>query len=159
MKVTDLTRNWTSEDNKGCMLLIDELDKLVEQYSEIPPDSTDILSMERIKRQMTPKLQRYAVYYSKIRAHFENNTYLNGLRKQVKAEAIDYLIKNGNGVTTASAERQVYSSDYYMERYELILVIRERFLLIDEKYRRYNQVERALAQSISVLNKEYMQNQ
>lgn len=157
MKVTDLTKNWTAKDNNDCLKLMAEINELVEEYSFIPPDSIDIMTMERIKREMSAKLQRFVVYYSKIRSYFENNVYLNGIRKQVKSEAMVHLVSEG--YTATDAERRVYASEYYIERNELLLIIRERFLLIDESYRRYKQVENALIQSISVLNKEYFKNQ
>lgn len=153
MKVTDLTKEWTPEINKACMMLIRELDALVEEYANIPADSTDIVSMEKIKRLLTAKLLQYSTYYSIVRSHFENNTYLNGLRKQIQSETFNLLIQQGESAT--SADKKVYAHPFYAEKWSLLLQIRERFILIDDKYKRYIQAERAISQSISILNKEY----
>lgn len=155
IKVTDLTKGWTSKDNQEVLKLMHQLDELVQEYAELPPDSNDIQTLERIKRSMTGLLQRYSVLYSKVRSYFEGSSYLDGIRKQIKSEAISHIIENSEGETSASAERQVYSSDYYKKRYELLIVLRERFIGVDDKYRRYIQAERNIGQTISLLNKEY----
>jgi len=128
------------------------MDEMVKEYVR-GTDSLD--ELENLKRRFNGYLVYLASYYSKIRCFRENFEFLEAQRKRIKSEAIEFLIKNSEEkISQSAAEKVVYSHPYYIERITLIEQLKRFFYLVDLSYQNYQDVQRSIYQSISVLSKE-----
>jgi len=108
-----------------------------------------------LKRKFNSYLVYLATYYSKIRCFRENFEYLEAQRKRIKAESIDHLISTSpDKVSISAAEKVVYSSQYYIDRINVLEQLKQFFYLVDLSYQNYQDVQRSIYQSISLLSKE-----
>jgi hypothetical protein len=57
-------------------------------------------------------------------------------------------------ISISAAEKVVYSSQYYMDRISLIEQLKQFFYIVDLSYQNYQDVQRSIYQSISILSKE-----
>jgi hypothetical protein len=151
LKVSDLVK-FSENDYLETKKTLKVMDSMVQEYVS----STDNLDfLEGLKKRFNGYLIYLAGYYSKIRCFRENFEYLEAQRKRIKSEAIEDLIKNSEvKLTQSAAEKVVYSHPYYIERIELLEQLKRFFYLVDLSYQNYQDVQRSIYQSISVVSKE-----
>jgi len=151
LKVSDLVAFGESDylETKRTLKIMDDM---VKEYV----NSTDSLDqLENLKKRFNGYLVYLAGYYSKIRCFRENFEYLEAQRKRIKSEAIEDLIRNSDEkLSQSAAEKVVYSHPYYTERITLLEQLKRFFYLVDLSYQNYQDVQRSIYQSISVLAKE-----
>lgn len=151
LKVSDLVK-FSEKDYLETKKTLGVMDEMVREYVK-GTDSLD--ELENLKRRFNGYLVYLAGYYSKIRCFRENFEFLEAQRKRIKSEAIEYLIKNSEEkISQSAAEKVVYSHPYYIERITLIEQLKRFFYLVDLSYQNYQDVQRSIYQSISVLSKE-----
>jgi hypothetical protein len=151
LKVSDLIR-FSEKDYLDTKKALAVMDDMVREYVE----NTDNLDkLEDLKRRFNSYLVYLAGFYSKIRCFRENFEFLEAQRKRIKAEAIEYIIKNSEEkVSPSAAEKIVYAHKYYIERIDLIEQLKRFFYLVDLSYQNYQDTQRSIYQSISLLSKE-----
>jgi DNA-binding SARP family transcriptional activator len=151
LKVSDLVK-FSEKDYLETKKTLGVMDEMVREYVK-GTDSLD--ELENLKRRFNGYLVYLAGYYSKIRCFRENFEFLEAQRKRIKSEAIEFLIKNSEEkISQSAAEKVVYSHPYYIERITLIEQLKRFFYLVDLSYQNYQDVQRSIYQSISVLSKE-----
>jgi DNA-binding SARP family transcriptional activator len=151
LKVSDLVK-FSEKDYLETKKTLGVMDEMVREYVR-GTESLDAL--EDLKRRFNGYLVYLAGYYSKIRCFRENFEFLEAQRKRIKSEAIEYLIKHSEEkISQSAAEKVVYSHPYYIERITLIEQLKRFFYLVDLSYQNYQDVQRSIYQSISVLAKE-----
>lgn len=151
LKVSDLVK-FSEKDYLETKKTLGVMDEMVKEYVR-GTDSLD--ELENLKRRFNGYLVYLASYYSKIRCFRENFEFLEAQRKRIKSEAIEFLIKNSEEkISQSAAEKVVYSHPYYIERITLIEQLKRFFYLVDLSYQNYQDVQRSIYQSISVLSKE-----
>lgn len=151
LKVSDLVA-FGEKDYIETKKTLKIMDDMVKEYV----NSTDSLDqLESLKKRFNGYLVYLAGYYSKVRCFRENFEYLEAQRKRIKSEAIEDLIRNSDEkLSQSAAEKVVYSHPYYIERITLLEQLKRFFYLIDLSYQNYQDVQRSIYQSISVLSKE-----
>jgi hypothetical protein len=151
LKVSDLVK-FSENDYLETKKTLGVMDEMVQEYVK-GTDSLD--ELENLKRRFNGYLVYLAGYYSKIRCFRENFEFLEAQRKRIKSEAIGHLIKHSEEkISQSAAEKVVYSHPYYTERISLIEQLKRFFYLVDLSYQNYQDVQRSIYQSISVLSKE-----
>jgi len=151
LRVSDLVK-FSEKDYLETKKTLGVMDEMVREYVK-GTDSLD--ELENLKRRFNGYLVYLAGYYSKIRCFRENFEFLEAQRKRIKSEAIEFLIKNSEEkISQSAAEKVVYSHPYYIERITLIEQLKRFFYLVDLSYQNYQDVQRSIYQSISVLSKE-----
>lgn len=151
LRVSDLVK-FSEKDYLETRKTLGVMDEMVREYVK-GTDSLD--ELENLKRRFNGYLVYLAGYYSKIRCFRENFEFLEAQRKRIKSEAIEFLIKNSEEkISQSAAEKVVYSHPYYIERITLIEQLKRFFYLVDLSYQNYQDVQRSIYQSISVLSKE-----
>jgi hypothetical protein len=151
LRVSDLVK-FSEKDYLETKKTLGVMDEMVKEYVK-GTDSLD--ELENLKRRFNGYLVYLAGYYSKIRCFRENFEFLEAQRKRIKSEAIEHLIKNSEEkISQSAAEKVVYSHPYYIERITLIEQLKRFFYLVDLSYQNYQDVQRSIYQSISVLSKE-----
>jgi|688.fasta_scaffold300882_3 hypothetical protein len=151
LRVSDLVK-FSEKDYLETKKTLGVMDEMVKEYVR-GTDSLD--ELENLKRRFNGYLVYLASYYSKIRCFRENFEFLEAQRKRIKSEAIEFLIKNSEEkISQSAAEKVVYSHPYYIERITLIEQLKRFFYLVDLSYQNYQDVQRSIYQSISVLSKE-----
>jgi DNA-binding SARP family transcriptional activator len=151
LRVSDLVK-FSEKDYLETKKTLGVMDEMVREYVK-GTDSLD--ELENLKRRFNGYLVYLAGYYSKIRCFRENFEFLEAQRKRIKSEAIEYLIKHSEEkISQSAAEKVVYSHPYYIERITLIEQLKRFFYLVDLSYQNYQDVQRSIYQSISVLAKE-----
>lgn len=151
LKVSDLVK-FSEKDYLETKKTLGVMDEMVKEYVK-GTDSLD--ELENLKRRFNGYLVYLAGYYSKIRCFRENFEFLEAQRKRIKSEAIEDLINNSETkLTQSAAEKVVYSHQYYIERITLLEQLKRFFYLVDLSYQNYQDVQRSIYQSISVLSKE-----
>jgi hypothetical protein len=151
LKVSDLVK-FSEKDYLETKKTLGVMDEMVKEYV----NGTDSLDeLENLKRRFNGYLVYLAGYYSKIRCFRENFEFLEAQRKRIKSEAIEDLIRGSETkLTQSAAEKVVYSHPYYIERISLIEQLKRFFYLVDLSYQNYQDVQRSIYQSISVVSKE-----
>lgn len=151
LKVSDLVA-FGEKDYIETKKTLKIMDDMVKEYV----NSTDSLDqLESLKKRFNGYLVYLAGYYSKIRCFRENFEFLEAQRKRIKSEAIEDLIRNSDEkLSQSAAEKVVYSHPYYIERITLLEQLKRFFYLVDLSYQNYQDVQRSIYQSISVLSKE-----
>lgn len=151
LKVSDLVK-FSENDYLETRKTLKVMDEMVQEYVK----STDNLDqLEDLKKRFNGYLVYLAGYYSKIRCFRENFEYLEAQRKRIKSEAIEDLIRSSETkLTQSAAEKVVYSHPYYTERISLLEQLKRFFYLTEFSYNNYQDVQRSIYQSISVLSKE-----
>jgi DNA-binding SARP family transcriptional activator len=151
LKVSDLVK-FSEKDYLETKKTLGVMDEMVREYVK-GTDSLD--ELENLKRRFNGYLVYLAGYYSKIRCFRENFEFLEAQRKRIKSEAIEDLIKHSEEkISQSAAEKVVYSHAYYIERITLLEQLKRFFYLVDLSYQNYQDVQRSIYQSISVLSKE-----
>ena len=151
LKVSDLVK-FSEKDYLETKKTLGVMDEMVREYVK-GTDSLD--ELENLKRRFNGYLVYLAGYYSKIRCFRENFEFLEAQRKRIKSEAIEDLIKHSEEkISQSAAEKVVYSHPYYIERITLLEQLKRFFYLVDLSYQNYQDVQRSIYQSISVLSKE-----
>lgn len=151
LRVSDLVK-FSEKDYLETKKTLGVMDEMVREYVK-GTDSLD--ELENLKRRFNGYLVYLAGYYSKIRCFRENFEFLEAQRKRIKSEAIEYLIKHSEEkISQSAAEKVVYSHPYYIERITLIEQLKRFFYLVDLSYQNYQDVQRSIYQSISVVSKE-----
>jgi hypothetical protein len=151
LRVSDLVK-FSENDYLETKKTLKVMDEMVQEYVK----STDNLDqLEDLKKRFNGYLVYLAGYYSKIRCFRENFEYLEAQRKRIKSEAIEDLIRSSETkLTQSAAEKVVYSHSYYTERISLLEQLKRFFYLTEFSYNNYQDVQRSIYQSISVLSKE-----
>lgn len=151
LRVSDLVK-FSENDYLETKKTLRVMDEMVQEYVK----STDNLDqLEDLKKRFNGYLVYLAGYYSKIRCFRENFEYLEAQRKRIKSEAIEDLIRSSETkLTQSAAEKVVYSHPYYTERISLLEQLKRFFYLTEFSYNNYQDVQRSIYQSISVLSKE-----
>ena len=151
LKVSDLVA-FGEKDYIETKKTLKIMDDMVKEYV----NSTDSLDqLESLKKRFNGYLVYLAGYYSKIRCFRENFEFLEAQRKRIKSEAIEDLIRNSDEkLSQSAAEKVVYSHPYYIERITLLEQLKRFLYLVDLSYQNYQDVQRSIYQSISVLSKE-----
>jgi hypothetical protein len=151
LRVSDLVK-FSENDYLETKKTLKVMDEMVQEYVK----STDNLDqLEDLKKRFNGYLVYLAGYYSKIRCFRENFEYLEAQRKRIKSEAIEDLIRSSETkLTQSAAEKVVYSHPYYTERISLLEQLKRFFYLTEFSYNNYQDVQRSIYQSISVLSKE-----
>lgn len=151
LKVSDLVA-FGEKDYIETKKTLKIMDDMVKEYV----NSTDSLDqLESLKKRFNGYLVYLAAYYSKIKCFEENHIMLEGVRKRIKSEAIKDLIKNSEEkITQSAAEKEVYASDYYKDRVDLLVKLREFFTLVTLQYQNYQDCQRSIYQSVSLLSKQ-----
>lgn len=153
LKISDIVQ-FREKDYTEAKALIKEMDGMVHEYASLI-DSTDLDSLENLKRKFNSKMVHLAVYYSKVSCYKENYEYLNGQRKRIKAESIQHLIDNTETkVSYSAAENLVYGYPYYIERVQLLERLKQFFYLLDLQYKNYQNTQTSLYQTVSLFSKE-----
>jgi hypothetical protein len=151
LKVSDLVK-FSEKDYLETKKTLGVMDEMVKEYVK-GTDSLD--DLENLKRRFNGYLVYLAGYYSKIRCFRENFEFLEAQRKRIKSEAIEDLIRGSETkLTQSAAEKVVYSHPYYIERITLLEQLKRFFYLVDLSYQNYQDVQRSIYQSISVVSKE-----
>lgn len=151
LKVSDLVK-FSEKDYLETKKTLGIMDEMVKEYVK-GTDSLD--DLENLKRRFNGYLVYLAGYYSKVRCFRENFEFLEAQRKRIKSEAIEDLIRNSEDkISQSAAEKVVYSHQYYIERITLLEQLKRFFYLVDLSYQNYQDVQRSIYQSISVLSKE-----
>lgn len=151
LKVSDLVK-FSEKDYLETKKTLGVMDEMVKEYVK-GTDSLD--DLENLKRRFNGYLVYLAGYYSKVRCFRENFEFLEAQRKRIKSEAIEDLIRGSETkLTQSAAEKVVYSHPYYIERITLLEQLKRFFYLVDLSYQNYQDVQRSIYQSISVLSKE-----
>ena len=151
LRVSDLVK-FSEKDYLETKKTLGVMDEMVQEYVK-GTDSLD--ELENLKRRFNGYLVYLAGYYSKIRCFRENFEFLEAQRKRIKSEAIEDLIKHSEEkISQSAAEKVVYSHPYYIERITLLEQLKRFFYLVDLSYQNYQDVQRSIYQSISVLSKE-----
>lgn len=151
LKVSDLVK-FSEKDYLETKKTLGVMDEMVREYVK-GTDSLD--ELENLKRRFNGYLVYLAGYYSKVRCFRENFEFLEAQRKRIKSEAIEDLIRNSEEkISQSAAEKVVYSHPYYIERITLLEQLKRFFYLVDLSYQNYQDVQRSIYQSISVLSKE-----
>lgn len=151
LKVSDLVK-FSEKDYLETKKTLGVMDEMVREYVK-GTDSLD--ELENLKRRFNGYLVFLAGYYSKVRCFRENFEFLEAQRKRIKSEAIEDLIKHSEEkISQSAAEKVVYSHPYYIERITLLEQLKRFFYLVDLSYQNYQDVQRSIYQSISVLSKE-----
>lgn len=151
LKVSDLVK-FSEKDYLETKKTLGVMDEMVKEYVK-GTDSLD--DLENLKRRFNGYLVYLAGYYSKVRCFRENFEFLEAQRKRIKSEAIEDLIRGSETkLTQSAAEKIVYSHTYYIERITLLEQLKRFFYLVDLSYQNYQDVQRSIYQSISVLSKE-----
>ena len=151
LKVSDLVK-FSEKDYLETKKTLGIMDEMVKEYVK-GTDSLD--DLENLKRRFNGYLVYLAGYYSKVRCFRENFEFLEAQRKRIKSEAIEDLIRNSEEkISQSAAEKVVYSHQYYIERITLLEQLKRFFYLVDLSYQNYQDVQRSIYQSISVLSKE-----
>jgi hypothetical protein len=151
LKVSDLVK-FSENDYLETKKTLKVMDGMVQEYVS----STDNLDfLEGLKKRFNGYMVYLAGYYSKVKCFEENHIMLEGARKRIKSESIYHMIKNSEEkLSQAAAEKLVYSYEYYVERVELLVKLREFFTLVSLQYQNYQDVQRSIYQSVSLLSKE-----
>ena len=151
LKVSDLVK-FSENDYLETKKTLKVMDEMVQEYVK----STDNLEqLEDLKKRFNGYLVYLSTYYSKIRCFRENFEYLEAQRKRIKSEAIEDLIRNSEvKLTQSAAEKVVYSHPYYTERIRLLEQLKRFFYLTELSYNNYQDCQRSIYQSISVLSKQ-----
>jgi hypothetical protein len=151
VKISDLIK-FSEVDYKETKKTLATMNQMVTEYVK---NTDDLDGLEDLKRRFNSYLVYLATYYSKIRCFRENFEYLEAQRKRIKSEAIDHIMKNSDDkISISAAEKVVYSSQYYMDRISLIEQLKQFFYIVDLSYQNYQDVQRSIYQSISILSKE-----
>lgn len=151
LKVSNLVK-FSEKDYLQTKKTLGVMDEMVREYVK-GTDSLD--ELENLKRRFNGYLVYLAGYYSKVRCFRENFEFLEAQRKRIKSEAIEDLIRNSEEkISQSAAEKVVYSHPYYIERITLLEQLKRFFYLVDLSYQNYQDVQRSIYQSISVLSKE-----
>jgi cell fate (sporulation/competence/biofilm development) regulator YlbF (YheA/YmcA/DUF963 family) len=153
LKVSDLIL-FSEDDFKELKLHIDGMSKLIESYGDT--NTQDLEGLEDIKKSMIGKMQRFTELYAKVRAYKgSSHEYLDEQRKRFKSQAIKRMMDEPDmKKSITKAKELVYDYPFYVERYELTESIRKFFIKVDELHSYYNDVLRAITQTISVGAKE-----
>lgn len=151
LKVSDLVK-FSEKDYLETKKTLGVMDEMVREYVK-GTDSLD--ELENLKRRFNGYLVYLAGYYSKVKCFEENHIMLEGSRKRIKSEAIYHMIKNSEEkLSQAAAEKLVYSYPYYTERVNLLTKLREFFTLVSLQYANYQDCQRSIYQSVSLLSKQ-----
>lgn len=151
VRISDLIR-FSEVDYKETKKTLATMNEMVREYVK---NIDNLDELEALKRRFNSYLVYLATYYSKIKCFEENHIMLDGVRKKIKSEAILHMIKNSDEkLSQAAAEKVVYSYPYYVERVELLTQLREFFTLVNLQYANYQDCQRSIYQSISLLSKQ-----
>lgn len=150
LKVSDVI-DFSEEDYKETKRLIRLMNKMLLEYVD-NVDNPDAL--ELLKRQFNAQLMYLATYYARILCFRENFQYLESQRKELKATAIQVMMREDSSIKYTNAEKNVYAYTYYSERVKLIEKLKSFFYLVELQYKNYENTQRSIYQSVSTLNKE-----
>lgn len=151
VRISDLIR-FSEVDYKETKKTLATMNEMVREYVA---NKENLDELESLKRRFNSYLVYLATYYSKIRCFRENFEYLEAQRKRIKSESIDHIMKNSEEkISISAAEKVVYSSQYYIDRITLIEQLKQFFYLVDLSYQNYQDTQRSIYQSISLLSKE-----
>ena len=151
LTVKDLIK-FSDKDYENTMSLMSELDVLGKEYISLL-DKPSPERLEAIKRQYGGYLTSLATYFAKIKCFKYQGDYLEEQRKRIKSETIQLVVERDH-VSTASAEKTVYSEIYYKERIDLMESLKKFFIRVELKYDRYRDTARDIYQSVSQQNQE-----
>lgn len=151
VRISDLIR-FSEVDYKETKKTLGIMNSMVKEYVE---NKEDLDALEDLKRRFNSYLVYLATYYSKIRCFRENFEYLEAQRKRVKSESIDHIMKHSEEkISISAAEKIVYSNQFYIDRISLIEQLKQFFYLVDLSYQNYQDTQRSIYQSISLMSKE-----
>lgn len=151
-KISDIVKNFTEKNYENTKIILKSLKRLGDEYASLEDMATPD-RLEQIKREMGSNLTSLTTYYSKIRAYKSNHEYLEEARKQIKSDTVKLVIDRDK-VSSAAAEKVVYSEDFYKERVELMQDLKIFFYLVELNYQRYSDTLMHIYQSISQLAAE-----
>lgn len=150
LKVSDVI-DFSEQDYKDTKNLLKKMNSMVNQYVN-NIDNPD--ELELLKREFNSQLMYLATLYAKILCFRENFQYLESQRKELKAKAMDLMMKEDSNLRVTNVEKMVYAYPYYIERVKLLEKLKSFFYLVDLQYKNYENTQRSIYQSISVLSKE-----
>jgi hypothetical protein len=151
LKVSDLV-SFSEKDYEETKRVLNIMNGMVKEYVE---NVDNLEGLEELKRRFNSYLVYLAQYYAKIKCFRENFEFLDSQRKRIKSQAIEHLIKNSEEkITISAAEKVVYSYQFYIERVTLLEKLKAFFYLVDLQYSNYQDCQRSIYQSISLLSKE-----
>lgn len=151
LKVSDLV-SFSEKDYAETKRTIKVMNAMVEEYVK---NIDNLEGLEELKRRFNSYLVYLAQYYAKIKCFRENFEFLDSQRKRIKSQAIEHLIKNSEEkITISAAEKVVYSYQFYIDRIILLEKLKAFFYLVDLQYSNYQDCQRSIYQSISLLSKE-----
>lgn len=150
VKVSDII-DFSEDDYKKTKQLIKKMNIMVGEYV-LNMDNPDAL--ERLKREFNAQLMYLATFYAKILCFRENFQYLESQRKELKATSMQIMMREDISIKITNAEKQVYAYPYYIERVKLLEKLKSFFYLVELQYKNYENTQRSIYQSISVLTKE-----
>lgn len=150
LKVSDVI-DFSEEDYKETRKYIKIMNTMVVEYVN-NIDNPD--ELELLKRKFNSHLMYLATLYAKVLCFRENFQYLESQRKELKATAIQIMMKEDSSVKYTNAEKNVYAFPYYIERVKLIEKVKAFFYLVELQYKNYENTQRSIYQSISMLSKE-----
>ena len=118
-------------------------------YSEV----MDLHTLESFKREFLGNLQYFTELSARVKAKKAGSFgFLDEDRKRIKSEIVEFLVSEGNKVTTA--EKLVYSDSRYKSRYKSLSQTREFYIKIEDLHKHFYRVLDSVVQSISVAAKE-----
>lgn len=150
LKVSDVI-DFSEEDYKETKRLIRLMNKMVLEYVD-NVDNPDAL--EALKRNFNAQLMYLATFYAKILCYREQFQYLESQRKELKAIAIQVMMREDSSIKYTNAEKTVYAFSYYSDRMKLLEKLKNFFYLVELMYKNYENTQRSIYQSVSHLNKE-----
>lgn len=151
LKVSDLV-SFSEKDYEETKRVLNIMNGMVKEYVE---NIDNLDGLEELKRRFNSYLVYLAQYYAKVKCFRENFEFLDSQRKRIKSQAIEHLIKNSEEkITISAAEKVVYSYQFYIERVTLLEKLKAFFYLVDLQYSNYQDCQRSIYQSISLLSKE-----
>lgn len=150
IKVSDVI-GFSEKDYAKTKETMKKMNTMVAEYV-LNMDNPD--ELERLKRQFNGELMYFNTLYSKILCFRENFQYLESQRKELKAVSMQKMMAEDITIKVTNAEKVVYAYPYYIERVKLLEQLKRFFYLVELQYKNYENTQRSIYQSISVLSKE-----
>lgn len=136
---------------KNTLSVVTELLTLVQRYQE---QDNDPFELENIKKEFIGHLFTFSGYFSQLKCYKGGtHTYLDEVRKRIKAESLEQLISEGTKVTAAGD--LVYGTEYYKSRVKLMEDIKSFMIKMDLYQELFQMTFQAIIQSLSNARKEY----
>lgn len=151
IKVSDLVQ-FSQKDYIETKRVLKLMNEMVQRYV----DNLDNLeTLEDLKRKFNGQMVYLAGFYAKVKCYRENHDYLEAQRKRLKADAVKRMVRESEEkLSTAAAKELVYDFPYYKDRLDVLEDIKQFFYKVDLSYSNYQDVQRSIYQSVSLLSKQ-----